>query len=271
MKFFKSIFLYTSLLFLVACGGDNAGNNKPDPPQDPAPKLLSFSDQTIERTLGEGCAQELGSCLEINIKYPKAEGAQDELRKTMNKGLEVKILDISNKYIANRYIARDLKAAADSFARSFEETITDLPDLPQRWALDIDASISHRSEQVISMAITVYANTGGAHPNSELQFINFDTRNGKAVSNTDFIIDKPKLTQLAEVAFRKHWKIEAEVSYKDAGFDFPEDTFALAETMGFSKEGLVLIYNPYEIAPYVTGATELILPYNQLEGIVDRK
>lgn len=271
MKFFNSIFLYTSLLFLVACGGDNAGNNKPDPPKDPEPKLLTFSDQLIERSFGDGCAEEGGSCLEVKIKYPKAEGAQDELRNTMNKGIEVGILERTNSYVANKYIAKNLDAAADSFARSYQETITDLPDMPQRWAFDVDASIKHRSEQVISIAVAVYANTGGAHPNSELQFINFDTRNGKTVSNTDFIIDRTKLTTLAEAAFRKHWKIEDAVSYTDAGFNFPDDKFTLAKTIGFSKDGLVLVYNTYEIAPYVTGATELTLPYDQLEGIVDRK
>jgi hypothetical protein len=35
-----------------------------------------------------------------------------------------------------------------------------------------------------------------------------------------------------------------------------------------SPEGLVFIYNTYEIAPYAAGSTEIVIPWNKIEKIL---
>ena len=50
-------------------------------------------------------------------------------------------------------------------------------------------------------------------------------------------------------------------------FFFGED-FQLPANMGFSKEGLILLYNNYEIAAYTQGATKIVLPYETVKGVL---
>ena len=38
-----------------------------------------------------------------------------------------------------------------------------------------------------------------------------------------------------------------------------------------SEEGVTYIYNQYEIAPYVMGAIQVTVPWNELEGIYIKK
>ena len=44
---------------------------------------------------------------------------------------------------------------------------------------------------------------------------------------------------------------------------FPAENFILGD------ETITFVYNPYEIAPYALGSTELTLPYSQLSKILN--
>ena len=43
--------------------------------------------------------------------------------------------------------------------------------------------------------------------------------------------------------------------------------FDRTEQAYFSKQGMVLLYNVYHLAPYAMGQPELVLPYDKLKGI----
>jgi hypothetical protein len=53
-----------------------------------------------------------------------------------------------------------------------------------------------------------------------------------------------------------------EKGYLNAMDMFPTENFILGE------ETITFIYNPYEIAPYNMGSTELIIPYNDVDKIL---
>ena len=46
---------------------------------------------------------------------------------------------------------------------------------------------------------------------------------------------------------------------------FEDELFKLPETMGFTKNGLQLIYNRYEVASYSDGPVVLTLPYDEVD------
>jgi hypothetical protein len=53
-------------------------------------------------------------------------------------------------------------------------------------------------------------------------------------------------------------------TYEFNGYTFPEDRFALNDNYGFSREGISFFFNSYEIAPYVMGPTEVLIPYDRI-------
>ena len=42
--------------------------------------------------------------------------------------------------------------------------------------------------------------------------------------------------------------------------------FQLPESIGFSDEGVIILYNPYEIASYSQGIIEFTIPYNEIDA-----
>ena len=51
-------------------------------------------------------------------------------------------------------------------------------------------------------------------------------------------------------------------------FFFGKD-FQLPETLGYSDEGLIVLYNPYEIASYSQGIIEFTIPYSEISSFLN--
>jgi hypothetical protein len=50
-------------------------------------------------------------------------------------------------------------------------------------------------------------------------------------------------------------------------FFFGKD-FVLPENIGYNEEGLLLLYNTYEIASYAMGITEFTIPYSEINNLL---
>ncbi|TFG74190.1 MAG: DUF3298 domain-containing protein, partial [Flavobacteriales bacterium] len=55
------------------------------------------------------------------------------------------------------------------------------------------------------------------------------------------------------------------------GLMFEQDTFYLPENIGFTKDGLQLLYNPYEVASYADGTIVLTLSYQEVGPFLSDK
>ena len=58
-------------------------------------------------------------------------------------------------------------------------------------------------------------------------------------------------------------------SLRDKGYLYSSDMF-VSDNFLLGKDGVTFIYNPYEIAPYEMGITELTLDYDDIEDILKR-
>ena len=86
----------------------------------------------------------------------------------------------------------------------------------------------------------------------------------------DIISDKQQLTGLAEKKFREMKNMGETDSLKDAGFWFDGNKFALSENFGVTETGLLFFYNPYEIAPWAMGSTELEIPFEEIQTLLKK-
>ena len=120
----------------------------------------------------------------------------------------------------------------------------------------------YHSEVVISIALTSYQNTGGAHGILNISFLNFDVETGEPISNVDLFSDFSAFKAIAEQHFKK------EIEGKESQY-FKSDTFALPANIGFDDEGIFLLYNTYEIAPYSTGLTEIHIPFEEVSMLLN--
>ncbi|ATP55506.1 hypothetical protein CPT03_03025 [Pedobacter ginsengisoli] len=181
----------------------------------------------------------------------------------------------------NQFIESKIKLTADSgknyktyndyasdFIKGYDDFKKSEKDYPQTWFLDIKAKVVTQKPGYLSLLNTYVNYAGGAHPNSIFTYINYNP-----VTHQEILLDsliQPgsmiKLTAIAEKIFRKNEKLSATASLKD-GYFFEKDTFKLNDNFTITDQGLMFLYNPYEIKAYVYGTTELVIPFSELKEI----
>jgi len=129
------------------------------------------------------------------------------------------------------------------------------------WEAQIEGEVTYQSPEITCVAINSYLNTGGAHGSMNISFLNFNSQTGELLKNDEFIKSNDFL-KLAKTYFR----LEIEETLDKDSFNdyFWGDDFHLPENIGFSDEGVILLYNVYEIAPYSEGITEFTIPFEKV-------
>ncbi len=210
---------------------------------------LLFKDQTIEKTENANIA----------ISYPKAEGdtpIAERINKTIENFLANEI-NMSEKAANNLTLDEAIKG----FDQEYKTFKHDFSDSTQQWEALIESEVNYESEHIICIAVNSYLDTGGAHGNSHVNFLNFDKRTGNLLKREDIIADEDAFKSIAKSYFEKATKpLSDDESEQDMFFG---EAFQLPENIGFNEEGVILLYNIYEIASYAQGVTEFVIPYKE--------
>lgn len=200
----------------------------------------------------------------VSINYPKANGTK-EVAKRINETLENYIVNQTN-LTEDSIINMPVNDAVEQFDKAFERFKKDFPDTTQKWEVLIDGEVTYRSPEVISIAINSYLDTGGAHGNTNVRFFNFNSQTGALLSKKELISDSKRLSEIVEQHLKEEIKANAEDELME-DFFFGKD-FQLPETIGFSEEGLIVLYNPYEIASYAQGIIEFTIPFEEVSSFL---
>ncbi|MBO3096987.1 DUF3298 and DUF4163 domain-containing protein [Gelidibacter pelagius] len=230
-----SLFLIAALL-LSACNKD---------------VKLSFETQHIEKSTDAT----------IVIDYPKAIGTKSVANK-INQQIEHVIANEMNMADTpeNDISVSDAVSQFDKEFRSFKE---DFQDSSQKWEVKVDGEVLYESPEIICISLLTYTDTGGAHGNSRTTYLNFNPETGTLLEQKDLIKNLDQFKIIAEKAFREQTKPKNNDEPME-DFFFGED-FQLPSNIGFANDGLVLLYNNYEVASYVQGITKIVLPYDQIK------
>ena len=147
----------------------------------------------------------------------------------------------------------------DSIYIAFKD---DFEESSLAWEALIDGEVTYQSSEITCIAINSYLNTGGAHGNMNISFLNFNSQTGELLKNDELIKNKINFIKIAE----KYFNLQLQEASNENGFNdyFFGDGFQLPENIGFSDEGIILLYNVYEIAPYSEGITEFTIPFEEM-------
>jgi hypothetical protein len=131
----------------------------------------------------------------------------------------------------------------ETLSRHYNETIT---------AADYEHYI------VIKRVVDYYE--GGAHGMYGTDYHVFDRNAARFVTLVE-AVDKDRLPDLREAvvnALRKKFELREDERLTDAGFF--EDELELTENFFLSEDGIGFHWNPYDLAPYVFGEIEVVVP-----------
>lgn len=216
---------------------------------------LTFETFTFE---SEVCA----NCPQVSITIPKAL-EKNKISETINTALEEEIITLL--LFDEEVEANSVSDAITSFKEGFLELQEQYTDENTIWEAKIDAVITYEDASVLTVELIAYLFTGGAHGYTSVRLLNFDKKKGNELENWQLFKDKDDFQKYVETQFRSQEKIPQDRPINDTGFMFDNNSFYLPENIGYTKDGLHLIYNQYEVASYADGPIEVLLPYAKIK------
>lgn len=171
-------------------------------------------------------------------------------------------------YFGDEEVPTAFDDIASSFIRGYNEFYLENPGTAQWWYLLIDIKVIRQLHNYVALEYIHSDYAGGAHGNTSISYINFNPKTNTAITIDTLILPNKKadLLKLAEGIFRSDEKISATEPLEKRYF-FTNGKFSLPQSFYVGKEGLVFLYNPYEIKSYAEGTTKLVIPFESLKNI----
>lgn len=227
---------------------------------------MNFENQSFEKTTSVDCND---NCPSIQLEIPIAKNSNttsDSINKTVFTTVK-SIVDFGDK----PNTSTNYEELTTSFIQAYEKLKKDFPNDHFGWEAKIEGEVKYSSEAILNIEISHYTFTGGAHGYAGLRSLIFDPKTGKQIANKDLFKNWNIFKVLAEAKFRSKFKIPKDKPINSTGFLFENDVFQVAQNLFFTDEGILLHYNPYEIAAYVEGAKELLLTYEEINDFLKLK
>ncbi len=250
-----ALFGACALFFSCAGGGDKTAA---------AATPLTF---TMQEYKYKKCLHD-SVCAEINLRYPVFSGGSAAER--LNDSIEMALYMAVN---ANRELP--LQAALDSAAAQLYATMKSNIEedfaIGMSYMVELNSEVLLQTNKLISLQMDGYTFSGGAHGYYYTVLNTFDIATAESLRLGDLVSDTAALRPLLERAFvDDHEEDMPNVTLKDLLLD-PEQPLALPLNYCIVPAGIRFIYNPYEVAPYAVGQTDITLGWQLLGPLADKK
>lgn len=168
-------------------------------------------------------------------------------------------------------INRAFAEAAAKAARETTPTADAGLDREQEWQAEQGFALYRPDPNVITVAMTFWAFTGGAHGYGSMSCTLVDLRSGKAVSPADvFAPGTPWLQEVVAIVGADLKKQFVE----NPGFEDALQPTKLTKTVSGSEhfcwqaDKLQIYFNQYEVGPYSAGPYTVDIPYSRLKPLL---
>lgn len=257
----STVWMTCACVVLLFC---SCGNSESD--------VLKFERIKVEREAALAAGNDAPSCkVLLEVDYAKGDNAETD--KAVNEALQQHLFDMQGL---------TMQQAADSFAtqyvRDYKGTLTALYEQDKNdtskkawyeYHYTIDTKTQGGRDGVVNYLINLDYQEGGAHGIKQLLVLNFDEQSGKLLTLSDVFVPGYE-TRLKELLLEKLMdladaKTLDELKAKD--YLYSMDMFS-SENFVLNDDEITFIYNPYEIAPYEKGMTEISVTYSEVKEIL---
>lgn len=177
-----------------------------------------------------------------------------------------------NEYVQRHLVLDSGKNSVEEMGMEFirdYDKFYDEVEFKRPWFQDKRDSVAVQTESYIGFSTHFESYTGGAHGVHYIFYNNYSVSQNKEILINDIIGDEfqPSLKRVAEDIFRTQEGISESHSLTD-GYFFDEGIFSLPKNFILQKEGILFLYNIYEIKAYVYGDTRLFIPYTSISDML---
>lgn len=181
---------------------------------------------------------------------------------------------------ANGAIAQELDLAISQFEKQASSSLEDPIDLPEDVKSSVDGGyvVEYENDRLISILFTAeWYMRGTAHPFHTLHTYIFDKEVGKLVTVQDLF--KPYSHYFDFLSSYAYNDLIQQLKEGDTDFVYVEQilksgTEATLENFSHvlpTKDGLMLYFDEYQVAPYSAGPQVVVIPYEKLSGVINKE
>jgi len=220
---------------------------------------FSVSEQVIESATAKFTTKNFNEKnkikrFDINIEYPELSGVNPAIAAKFN---------LLAKNQAMSGVAEFRKAM-------MSQTKEDLKYLPAEMNnyMEVSYSIEWATNDIISIEFTNSEFTGGAHPNYALSSLNFDMKTGAEIKLANLF--EPKTNYLKTISDFSIAELKSQMGEMTDEEWISNGAGAKAEnytTWNLTRKGLMITFDPYQVAAYAAGSQTVIIPYEKLNGL----
>lgn len=169
----------------------------------------------------------------------------------------------------------DIQAIVDYYGTAMTDT---LKNMAKEWedaglddkTLAFEALMEHdyETDEFVTYTLSTYTDLGGAHPTSSSRGATFRKKDGRRVdwdmiaSHDSYLFQK----RLSE-GLKDYFEVETDEQLTELLPDINIYNIPYPQTPPyFTKDGIVVIYQQYEIAPYAYGMPSFIMTYEEAKS-----
>lgn len=184
----------------------------------------------------------------VEINYPKVKSKQ--------------LLAYTDDYIKNK-------------KKEFKEEISmEEPLNSSKYEFKADYKITDNNNNILGLHLNINEYTGGAHYVRYDKSYYYNKESDEIVSLKDFLEKDTSLDKLANLSYYYVMKYSDDNNLNfdkegvKEGLSFNLNNF---EHFNFIDDGLEFIFPPYQVAYYAAGEIKIVIPYDELNGIIKNK
>lgn len=219
----------------------------------------------------------LGS-LELNIEVELPEKFHNkEVLRNVQQQLVGKIFgEIYNSFPIESVLPKYAAMMRSEYIRVNDPYIEQLKDTPGATSvfqnqIMIQGVAMYADTRLLSYSYERFANMGSSDGNNSRMLYNYNLENALPIKEVDIFVAnyEPSLKQLLKKQIlADHVEVSSVGDLQD--FQYYEEQIKPNNNFYLTAEGIVYVFNPYEITPYSMGQTAVLLTYNQLRPILKK-
>lgn len=151
-------------------------------------------------------------------------------------------------------LSDNLKEEAVELFQTFADKPAERP--VWKYELMIDDSVFMADNKFVSVRLSVYAFTGGAHGYTSVHSFNYDVKNQKFLTKEDILnyTNDDQITSKLKACFKN-----------PDGCFIKEPTLDLVNAINFDATSVYFMYEQYVLGPHSCGAAEIVVPRKVLQ------
>lgn len=186
------------------------------------------------------------------------------------------ISDKSEKYEIKGYIPYTeyeklnqlIDSEIDTYISNFKKDIgTSTSMLITKYTMSI-SFVSYEYNEYVSYVFTIETDMGLAHPSEYIFTVNYDTKNNQKVVISDLIKKNSGILKILSKysydVLKQNSKIK-EANQEELLLNGTKGIESNFEDFAFSKDGVILFFEKYSVAPFSYGEFSVVVPYSKLE------